>query len=101
MISFVRLFFMALVAMIKGPRRLAAENVALRHQVSVLRRKHTDRVRLSRLNRFFLTWLTRLYPLVLDTIVVVRPEGIVRLKSYVRIFPLLSQLRRPCLSGLS
>ena len=27
--------------------------------------------------------------------------GIVRLKSYVRIFLLLSQLRRPCLSGLS
>ena len=27
--------------------------------------------------------------------------GIVRLKSYVRIFSLLSQIRRPCLSSLS
>ncbi len=46
---------MIFVAMVKGPRRLAAENIALRHQVSVLRRKHAGRVRLSRLDRIFLT----------------------------------------------
>ena len=73
---------MALLAMVKGPRRLAAENIALRHQVSVLRRKHPGRVRLSRLDRIFLTWLTRLYPSVLDAIVVVRPETVLRWHRY-------------------
>ncbi len=36
-----------------------------------------------------------------DQAAALRRLGIVRLKSYVRIFPLLSHLRRPCLSGLS
>ena len=57
-----------------SPCPLEAKNIALGHQVSVLRRKHAGQVRLSRLDRFFLTWLTRLYPPVLDAIVVVRPE---------------------------
>ncbi len=68
--------------MVKGPRRLAAENITLRHQVSVLRRKHHGRIRLSRLDRIFLTWLTRLYPSVLDAMVIVRPETVLRWHRY-------------------
>ncbi len=60
---------MTLVAMVKGPRRLAAENITLRHQVSVLRRKHPGRVRLSRLDRIFLSWLVKVCPSVLDATV--------------------------------
>ncbi len=82
MISFVGMFFMALVAMVKGPRRLAAENTALRHQISVLRRKHPGRVRLSRLDRIFLGWLAKICPSVLDAIVIVRPETVLRWHRY-------------------
>ena len=53
------------LAMVKGPRQLAAENMVLGHRVTVLRRKHPGRIRLSRLDRIFPTWL---YPSVLDTI---------------------------------
>ena len=73
---------MALVAMVKGPRRLAAENTALRHQISVLRRKHPGRVRLSRPDRIFLGWLAKICPSVLDAIVVVRPETVLRWHRY-------------------
>ena len=73
---------MTLVAMVKGPRRLAAENITLRHQISVLRRKHPGRVRLSRLDRIFLSWLAKICPSVLDAIVVVRPETVLRWHRY-------------------
>ena len=71
-----------LVAMVKGPRRLAAENITLRHQVSVLRRKHPGRVRFSRLDRIFLSWLAKVCPSVLDAIVVVKPETVLRWHRY-------------------
>ncbi len=82
MISFIGLLFPALVAMVKGPRRLAAENIALRHQVSVLRLKHPGRIRLSRLDRIFLSWLVKICPSVLGSIVVVKPETVLRWHRY-------------------
>ena len=73
---------MALLAMVKGPRRLAAENITLRHQISVLRRKHPGRVRLSRLDSIFLSWLVKICPSVLDAIVIVRPETVLHWHRY-------------------
>ncbi len=78
MIQFVTLFFLAILALSKTPKRLAAENVVLRHQVSVLRRKHPGRVRLSRPDRILLAWLARLYPSVIDAIFIVKPETVLR-----------------------
>lgn len=40
MIQFARLFFPATMSLSKTPKRIATENVALRYQVSVLRRKN-------------------------------------------------------------
>lgn len=82
MIQFVTLFFLTIFALSKTPKRLVAENVVLRHQVSVLRRKHPDRVRLSRPDRIFLAWLARLYPSVIDAIVTVKPETVLRWHRY-------------------
>lgn len=78
MIQFAILFILTILALSKTPKRLAAENVALRHQVSVLRRKHPGRVRISLVDRLFLSWLSKVCPSVPDAIVIVKPEAVMR-----------------------
>jgi hypothetical protein len=58
--------------------RLEAENAALRHQLTVLRRKVRGRVQLTSGDRLFLIQLYRWFPSVLKTIMIVRPETLVR-----------------------
>ena len=82
MIQFATLFFLAILALGKTQKRLAAENVVLRHQVAVLRRKNPGRVRVSRLDRILLSWLSRLYPSVIEAIVIVKPETVLRWHRY-------------------
>src|SRR6202166_3975671 len=58
--------------------RLEAENLLLRQQLVVLRRKSPTRVRLWNTDRLLLVWLYRLYPSLLDSIVIVQPETVLR-----------------------
>jgi transposase InsO family protein len=58
--------------------RLEAENLLLRQQLIVLRRKHPGRVRLRNLDRLLLVWLYRLFPALLDAILIVQPETLLR-----------------------
>jgi hypothetical protein len=44
----------------------------------VLRRKHPGRVRLRNLDRLMLVWLYRLFPALLDAILIVQPETVLR-----------------------
>ena len=67
-----------LTSVLKSQRRLAAENIALRHQILVLKRKHRGRIRLRSLDRVILGWLSRIVPAVADAIIIVRPETVVR-----------------------
>ena len=67
-----------LTSVFKSPRRLAAENIALRHQILVLMRKHRGRIRLHGLDRVILGWLARMGPAVADAIIIVKPETVVR-----------------------
>src|SRR5512140_2066082 len=62
----------------KSKRRLEAENVALRQQLIVLRRKVHGRVRLTNYDRWFFIQLYRWFPSILQVITVVRPETLVR-----------------------
>ena len=62
----------------KSKGRLEAENAALRHQLTVLRRKVRGRVQLTNGDRLFLTQLYRWFPLVLRAITIIRPETVVR-----------------------
>jgi transposase InsO family protein len=72
-------FLLALFASpFKSKSRLEAENAALRHQLTVLRRKLRGRVQLTSGDRLFLIQLYRWFPSVLKTIMVVRPETLVR-----------------------
>src|SRR5271169_2760891 len=58
--------------------RLEAENLLLRQQQLVLRRKSPTRVRLWNIDRLLMVWLYRLYPSLLDEIIIVQPETVIR-----------------------
>lgn len=62
----------------KSKSRLEAENAALRHQLTVLRRKVRGRVQLTNSDRLFLVQLYRWFPSVLKAITIMRPETLVR-----------------------
>jgi hypothetical protein len=72
-------FALVLVASpFKSKRRLAAENAALRQQLTVLRRQVRGRVRLTNNDRLFFVQLYRWFPSVLRIMTVIRPETLVR-----------------------
>jgi hypothetical protein len=62
----------------KSKIRLAAENMALRHQLIVLRRKLRGRVQLTNSDRWFLVQLYRWFPSILKVLTIIRPETLVR-----------------------
>src|SRR6266436_9396792 len=57
---------------------LELELIALRHQVSVLRRQHPGRPRLFSTDRLLWVWLYRIWPQVLNTMVLVKPATVVQ-----------------------
>jgi len=65
-------------ARFKARERLEAENILLRQQVIVLSRSSRRRVRLRNIDRLIFVWLYRLFPSVLDAIVIVKPETVIR-----------------------
>jgi hypothetical protein len=62
----------------KSKSRLEAENVVLRHQLIVLRRKVHGRVRLTNSDRWFFIHLYRRFPSILKVLTIIRPETLVR-----------------------
>src|SRR6478609_57889 len=62
----------------KSKSRLEAENVALRQQLIVLRRKVPGRVRLTNNDRRFFIQLYRWFPSILPVLTIIRPETLVR-----------------------
>src|SRR3982074_1152505 len=57
---------------------LELELIALRHQVSVLRRQHPGRLRLFTIDRLLWVWLYRVWPQVLNAMVLVKPATVVQ-----------------------
>jgi hypothetical protein len=57
-----------LAAPFKSRRRLEAENVILRHQLIILRRKVPCRARLTNGDRWFLVYPHRLFPSILQAL---------------------------------
>jgi len=58
--------------------RLEAENAVLRHQLNVLRRTLHGRVRLTNYDRWFLIQLYRWFPSILQVLIIIRTETLVR-----------------------
>src|SRR5215472_11467070 len=67
-----------LMSLVKSRRRLQAENLVLRHRVSILRRRALRRLRLSNAGRLAFVWLYRLYPSVVDAVAIIQPETLIR-----------------------
>ncbi len=68
----------ALLVPFKPRTRLCRENLALRHQLAVLRRTAPRRARLRAADRLLFVWLYRLWPGVLKAMTIVRPETVLR-----------------------
>ena len=62
----------------KSRARIEAENLALRHQLNVACRSAPRRGRPRISDRLLLVWLYRLWPSVLNSMVIVRPDTLVR-----------------------
>jgi transposase InsO family protein len=63
---------------LKSRASLEAENLGLRRQVIVLSRKSRSRVRLRNIDRLIFVWLCRCFPAILNAIIVVKPETVLR-----------------------
>jgi hypothetical protein len=63
---------MFVVDLFKPRRRLEAENLFLRHQLSIALRRAPPRVRLRGSDRALLVWMTRLWPSRLGAGIVVK-----------------------------
>ena len=62
----------------KSRSRLEAENLLLRHQLTIALRRAPPRLRLRGGDRALLIWMTRLWPSLLGAVQVVRPETVLR-----------------------
>ena len=78
MIDTLKHLMSALVGLFAPGSRREAEILILRQQLAVLRRKVPGRVRVSLWDRFVLVWLCRFWPSLLSTIVIVKPETVLR-----------------------
>ena len=57
---------------------LELELIALRHQVTVLRLQHPGRLRLFSTDRLLWVWLYRVWPQVVNAMVLVKPATVVQ-----------------------
>ena len=78
MVAFLIQLLFAFRSPLTRRARLEAENLLLRQQLIVLRRKSPTRVRPWNIDRLLLVWLYRLYPSLLDAIIIVQPETVLR-----------------------
>src|SRR5713226_1861960 len=63
---------------VRSRASLELELIALRHQVTVLRRQRPGRPQLSSLDRLLWVWLYRIWPQIIDTMVLVKPATVVQ-----------------------
>ncbi|MGF1609698.1 MAG: hypothetical protein ACFCUQ_09905, partial [Kiloniellales bacterium] len=78
MIELTRALWWIVGSWLKSRERLWAENLALRHQLNIVRRQSPGRLRLRNADRVLLVWLYRLWPGVLNSIVIIKPATVVR-----------------------
>src|SRR6266446_4467116 len=78
MVAFLSQLLLAIRSQFTRRARLEAENLLLRQRLVVLRRKPSTRVRLRNMDRLLLVWLYRLYPSLLDAIIIIQPETVIR-----------------------
>ena len=70
--------FLGLYRRFRSRAVLELENLALRHQLHVLRRQRPGRPRLLAIDRLLWVWLYRLWPRCLEAIVLVKPTTVIQ-----------------------
>ena len=75
---FIRLAWISFRNLFKSRRRLAAENLVLRHQLNLAKRRLRKRIRFTGTDRTLFVWLYRRCPDVLSAVTIVRPKTIIR-----------------------
>jgi hypothetical protein len=78
MLTIPRLVGTLIADLFKSRCRLEGENLLLRHQLDIALRRAPPRHRLRGIDRALLVWMTRLWPSLLGSIVVVKPETVLR-----------------------
>src|SRR5215468_1319055 len=78
MFALLHSLVMFVIDVFKSPRRLEAENLFLRHQLSIALRRAPPRLRLRGSDRALMVWLTGLWPSLLGAAKVVQPDTILR-----------------------
>jgi hypothetical protein len=75
--GWIQMIFVFLRSLLRSQGELAAENLALRQQLSILEHK-SKRPRLRNRDRIFWAWLSRLWSNWRTVLVIVQPETVVR-----------------------
>ena len=78
MITILSTLVSALSFRFRSRASLELELLAIRHQVSVLRRQHKGRLRLFSTDRLLWVWLYRIWPRCLDAMVLVKPATVIQ-----------------------
>jgi hypothetical protein len=78
MTDLLKLILGVLASLFRSRAKLEAENLVLRQQINVLRRRMPKRPDLNNTDRFLFVWLYRWFPSVLGAVAIVRPETIIR-----------------------
>jgi hypothetical protein len=78
MLKLVRTIVSVFARRFRSRAVLQLENLALRHQLHVLRRQRPGRPRLFTIDRLLWVWLYRLWPRCLDTMMLVKPATVIQ-----------------------
>src|SRR5438067_1510148 len=73
-----RLIWCALIGLFRPRTALQAENLVLRHQLNVLRRKSPKRAAFGNIDRLVFAALYRVFPGVLDALKILKPQTVIR-----------------------
>jgi transposase InsO family protein len=74
----LKLILAVLASLFKSRAQLEVENLVLRQQIGVLRRKRPKRPTLTNIDRLLFVWLYRWFPSTVDALAIVRPETVIR-----------------------
>src|SRR5450759_4383030 len=77
MTDLLKLILGLLASLFKSRAKLEVENLVLRQQINVLRRRAPKLPHLNNIDRFLFVWLYRWFPCVLGAVAIVRTETII------------------------
>ena len=78
MTDLLKLFLAVLASLFKSRAQLEAENLVLRQQINVLRRRMPKRPALTNIDRLLFVWFYRWFPATVGAFAIVRPETVIR-----------------------